>query len=70
MLYNARNISEQVKNVLVNYNLHKHIIAITLYNTFANNVAIELIRPHLSGFHEELFNIKCVCHIVNLVVEN
>ena len=42
-------------NVLINYNLYKRVIAITLDNAFANNVAIELIRPLFSGFHDELF---------------
>ena len=50
--HNARNISDRVLNVLVNYDLHKRIIAITLDSATTNNVAIELMRLHLSGFHE------------------
>ena len=68
--HNTRNISNWVLNVLVNYDLHKRSIAITLDNTTTNNVAIELMRPHLSGFHEELFHVKCACHIVNLIVKD
>ena len=49
--YNAQNISERDLNVLVNFDLHKHVIAIILGNVFANNVAIELMRPNLNGFH-------------------
>ena len=57
-------------NVLVNYDFHKRIIAITLDNVFANNVVRNLMQPHLSGFHEELFHVRCACHIVNLVVKD
>ena len=28
------------------------------------------MRPHLSGFHEELFHIRCAYHIVNLIVKD
>ena len=67
--HNGRNISDRVLNVLVNFDLHKRVIAITLDNALANNIAIELMRPNLSGFHEELFHIRCACHIVNLIVK-
>ena len=57
-------------NVLVNYNLHKRVIAIMLDNVSTNNVVIELMRPQLSGFHGKLFYVRCACHIVNLVVQD
>ena len=53
----------------MNFDLHKRAIAITLDNAFANNLTIELMRPSLSGFHEELFHVRCACHIVNLIVK-
>ena len=62
-------VENRVLNVLVNFDLHKRVIAITLDNASANNIAIELIRPSLSGFHEELFHVRCACHIVNLIVK-
>ena len=67
--HNSRNISDRVLNVLVNFDIHKRIIAITLDNASANKIAIELMRPNLSGFHEELFHVRCACHIVNLIVK-
>ena len=67
--HNARNIAERVMNVLVSYELDKRIIAVTLDNVSANNVAIELMRPSLSGFHEKLFHVRCGCHIINLIVK-
>ena len=66
--HNGRNISDRVLNILVNFDIHKLVIAITLDNASANNIAIELMRPSLSGFHEELFHVRCTCHIVNLIV--
>ena len=57
-------------NILVNFELHKRVIALTLDNTSANNVAIEIMRPQLSDYHEELFYIRCGCHIINLIVKD
>ena len=57
-------------NVLVNFELQKYVIALMLDNTSANNVAIEIMRPQLSGYNEELFHIRCGCHIVNLIVKD
>ena len=28
------------------------------------------MRPHLGDFHEELFHVRCACHIVNLIVKD
>ena len=57
-------------NILVNYDLHKLVIAITLDNKSSNNVGIELMRLHLSEFQEELFHVRCACYIVNLVIKD
>ena len=67
--HNDRNISDWVLNILVNFDIHKCIIAITLVNAFTNNIVIELMHPSVSGFYEELFHIRCTCHIMNLVVK-
>ena len=42
----------------------------TLDNTSANNVAIEIMHPLVSEYHEELFHQRCTCHIVNLKVKD
>ena len=39
--YVGQKISDIVLNVLVNFDLHKYVIAITLDNTSINNIAIE-----------------------------
>ena len=57
-------------NVLVNYDLHKRVITITLDNASTNNIAIELMRHFLSGFHDELFHVRCGYHIINLIVND
>ena len=57
-------------NVLVNYDLYKCIITSMLGNPLTNNVAIELMRSNLSGFHEDLFHVRCAYHIVNLVAKD
>ena len=67
--HNSRNISDRVPNILVNSDLYKRVIAITLDNASANNISIELMCFSLSGFHEELFHVRCAYHIVNLIVK-
>ena len=57
-------------NVLVNFDLQKRVIAFTLDNASANNAAIEIMRPQLSSYHDELFHIRCWCHIVNLIIKD
>ena len=57
-------------NVLVNFELQKCVITLTLDNASTNNVAIEIMRPQLSGYHEELFHIRCGCYIVNLIMKD
>ena len=56
--HNDRNISEWIMNILVNYDLHKRIIAIKFDNASTNNIAIEIMRLFLSGFHNELFHVR------------
>ena len=41
-----------------------------LENVSPNNIVIEFMRPQLSGFHDELFQIRCRCHIVYLIVKD
>ena len=48
------NICERILNVLIDYDLGNRIIAITLDNASANNVAIETLRPLISGYHDVL----------------
>ena len=57
-------------NVLVNFDLHKYVIALTLDNASANNVVIQIMRPQLSDYHDELFYIRCRCHMVNLIIKD
>ena len=49
-------ISERILNVLVDYDLTEHVIAITLDNAAANTLAIAFLRLLVKGFHEELFH--------------
>ena len=44
--------------ILVNYDLYKCIITITLDNASAINVAMELMRLLFSGFYDELFHVR------------
>ena len=50
------------------YDLGNREIVVTLNNACANNIAIEILRPLVSGFHDEFLQQMCVCHIINLIV--
>ena len=55
-LHTSTAIYERILNVLVDYDLTEHVIAITLDNAAANTLAIAFLRPLVKGFHEELFH--------------
>lgn len=52
----GQNIAEDIMNVLVYNNLHRIVIAVTLDNISLNIVAIEIVIPLLSFYHEKLFS--------------
>ena len=56
--------------ILVRYELDNHVIALKLDNASANNVAIEILRSLVTGYHNELFNQQCVCRIINLIMNS
>ena len=49
--------------------LENLVIALTLDNALANNNAIEILRPLVSGYQDELLYQMCACHIINLIVK-
>ena len=42
----------------------------TLDNAAVNNFAIEILRPSVSGFHDKLLYKRCLCHIINIIVNS
>ena len=68
--HTGANICERILNVLIDYDLGNRIIAITLDNASVNNVAIETIRPLITGYHDVLLHQRCACHIINLIVKS
>ena len=52
--HTTQNICELILNVLVDHGLGNSVIAVTLDNASANNVEIEILRPLVSSFHDEL----------------
>ena len=43
-----------ILNVLIDYDLRNRVIVVMLDNASANNIAIEILGPLVSGFHDEL----------------
>ena len=55
--------------LIIDYDLGNRVIAVTLDNASMNNVAIEILRPLVSGYHDELLHQRCACRIINLIVK-
>ena len=69
--HSAYNLSQLLFNVAKEYNIDSKISSISLDNASENTAAIEHLkryfRPVLNG---QLFHIRCVCHIINLCVQD
>ena len=66
----GQNIDDRITTVLFEWKLENRIIAFTLDNASANNCAIEIIRPFVSGHHDKLLHQICACHIINLIIKS
>ena len=69
--HSAYNLSQLLFNVAKEYNIDSKIFSISLDNASENTAAIEYLkryfRPILNG---QLFHIRCVCHIINLCLQD
>ena len=58
-------------SVLQKYNIQNNIFSITFNNETNNTAAIELFNQQLkTPIDNDLFYIRCVCHIINLIVKD
>jgi hypothetical protein len=69
--HNAENIAERVGNVLDDYGILHKVFSVTLDNAFANNKAMDALKPVLKQYlGADLFlHQRCACHIINLIVK-
>lgn len=68
--HNANAIFQTVSAVFREYELVDRIFSIIFDNHSANTSSITLFRRNLNTIHGgDLFHVRCVCHIINLVVQ-
>ena len=69
--HTAENIFRIIQNILQEYSLVKKIFSIGFDNAAANTVSIvelkSICQPNFGG---KFFHIRCICHVLNLCVQN
>jgi len=68
--HNASFISESITKVANYYGLKEKILCITFDNASNNTAAIDLLKLELSLPLEEIFHVRCACHVYNLIVKD
>ena len=70
-MHNAKNIANLIIKIAHQYRIHKRIFSIGFDNASANTASVpELIaecNPILQG---KYFHTRCICHILNLAVQD
>ena len=62
-------IAQCIVNMLEDYTLQNRVIAFTMDNASANDRAIDILRPLVSGHYDSLLHQIYACHIINLIVK-
>jgi hypothetical protein len=64
-------IANHILEVVNDFNIRNKILSITLNNASSNINAIESLTPHLQSYIDGyVVQQRCVCHIINLVVQD
>ena len=69
-LHDGSAIHESMTSVFRKYNIENNIFSITFDNASNNTSVIDLfIKIVRGGPVNEIFHVRCVCHIINLIVQ-
>ena len=74
--HTGQRLSQSFTKVMVKWNIEKKLIALTLDNASANEVAVKDIIEDLRESNSNLvcdgifFHVRCACHILNLVARD
>ena len=67
--HTGANVANLIIEELMKLEISQRIFSLSLDNASNNNVAVDFIRSSLSlPCHGDLFHIRCICHILNLIV--
>ena len=69
--HDGPNIYECITSVFKEYDIVNKIFSITFDNASNNTSAIDLfVKTIRTGPQKEMFHVRCVCHIINLIVQD
>ena len=69
--HDGPNIYECLTSVFKEYDIVNKIFSITFDNASNNTSAIDLfVKTIRTGSQKEMFHVRCVCHIINLIVQD
>ena len=69
--HTGENICMLIEECLNRYNISKRLISISFDNASNNNNAIIRLKRKIDPvLNVELFHIKCMCHVINLIVKD
>ncbi|KAG5557536.1 hypothetical protein RHGRI_007693 [Rhododendron griersonianum] len=69
--HNAMNIFQCIMGVFREFEIVDKVFSITFDNHSANTSSIDLFQQNLTISHAgQFFHVRCVCHIINLVVQD
>lgn len=68
--HNAGNVARIIYDILVEYGILDKVRSFTLDNAKVNDGVIRKLKPYINpDFDGELFHVRCVCHVINLIVK-
>ena len=69
--HDGPNINECITSVFKEYDIVNKFFSITFDNASNNTSAIDLfVKTIRMGPQKEMFHVRCVCHIINLIVQD
>ena len=69
--HDGPNIYECITSVFKEYDIVNKIFSITFDNASNNTSSIDLfVKTIRTGPQKEMFHVRCVCHIINLIVQD
>ena len=74
--YTGETLFEIVKDVLLEWKIDKKLATITVENSSANDLMVEILGSWLDDqgnchpFRDEIFHIPCITHLINLLVKD
>jgi len=64
-------IANHILEVVNDFNIADKILSVTLDNASSNTTAIEILGPHIRSYiNGYVVHQRCLCHIINLVVQD